>query len=71
MQEIRSLEELGPLLRAARRAAHLRQEDVAMAAGCSTKFVVDLEGGKVTAPLSKAFAVIEAMGGRISVAFPA
>ena len=63
-------DEVGPILKKARRAAKLRQEDVALTAGCSIKFLVDLEGGKGTAPLAKVFDVVHALGGRYLLEFP-
>ena len=63
-------DEVGPYLKKVRRAAKLRQEDVALAAGCSVKFLVDLEAGKGTAPLSKVFEVAHALGGRFLLELP-
>ena len=63
-------DEVGPFLKKVRRAAKLRQEDVALTAGCSIKFLVDLEGGKGTAPLAKVFDVVHALGGRFLLEFP-
>jgi transcriptional regulator with XRE-family HTH domain len=63
-------DEVGPILKKVRRAAKLRQEDVALTAGCSIKFLVDLEAGKGTAPLAKVFAVAHALGGRFILEFP-
>lgn len=63
-------DEIGPYLRKARRAAKLRQEDVALTAGCSVKFLVDLEAGKGTAPLAKVLDVAHALGGRLLLEFP-
>ena len=63
-------DQVGPYLKKVRRAARLRQEDVALAAGCSVKFLVDLEAGKGTAPLSMVFEVVNALGGRFLLEFP-
>jgi hypothetical protein len=63
-------DEVGPILKKVRRAAKIRQEDVALTAGCSIKFLVDLEGGKGTAPLVKVFDVVHALGGRFLLEFP-
>lgn len=60
-------DEVGPILKKVRRAAKLRQEDVALTAGCSIKFLVDLKG---TAPLAKVFDVVHALGGRYLLEFP-
>jgi hypothetical protein len=56
-------DEVGPILKKVRRAAKIRQEDVALTAGCSIKLLVDLEGGKV-------FDVVQALGGRFLLEFP-
>jgi transcriptional regulator with XRE-family HTH domain len=65
-----SANQIGPYLRQVRRAAKLRQEDVALTADYSVKFLVDLEAGKGTAPLAKVFAMAQALGGRFILEFP-
>lgn len=59
--------DLGRAIRAARRAAHLRLEDVALAAGTGIRFVSELERGKPTAQLDKVLRVVGAVGLRLRV----
>jgi len=63
-------DEVGPLLRKVRRAAKIRQEEVALTAGCTVKFLVDLEAGKATSPIAKVFDVAHALGVRILLDLP-
>lgn len=53
---------LGSRLRERRRELGLRQEDVADLAGCSTRFVHQVEAGKPSAQLDKLVAVLEVVG---------
>ena len=45
--------EIGDIVRATRRAASLRQDELAGAAGVGLRFIVDLEAGKPTAQMGK------------------
>lgn len=54
--------DIGRVVREARRAQGLRQDQLAGAAGVGVRFVVELEAGKVTAQLGKALAVLAALG---------
>lgn len=55
-------EEIGRIVRETRRAQRLRQDQLAGAAGVGVRFLVELEGGKTTAQLGKALAVLAALG---------
>ena len=59
--------EIGALVRNARRALSLRQDELAGAAGVGVRFIVDLEAGKATVQLGKALAVLQALGCRIRI----
>ena len=63
--------ELGKTVRSARRAAGLRQDELAGAANVGVRFVIELEAGKPTAQLGKTFAVLDALGCRVSIEAPA
>lgn len=63
--------ELGNIVRAARRDAGLRQDELAGAAGVGLRFIVDLEAGKPTSQIGKALAVLAALGCRVSIEPPA
>ncbi len=54
--------EFGKLIRDRRRAAGLKQSDLAMTIATAPRFIVDLEAGKPTAQLGKALAAATALG---------
>jgi y4mF family transcriptional regulator len=62
--------ELGGIVRAARRDAGLRQDELAGAAGVGLRFIVDLESGKPTSQIGKALAVLAALGCQVSIEPP-
>ncbi|RJF94904.1 transcriptional regulator [Oleomonas cavernae] len=62
MNRILTPADIGRLVRQARKAAGLRQDELAGAAGVGLRFVVDLEAGKATAQLGKALQVLSALG---------
>ena len=61
---------LGLVVRATRKAAGLRQDELAGAAGVGLRFVVELERGKPTAQIGKALQVLEALGCSLHIAPP-
>ncbi len=63
--------ELGSIIRAARKAQHLRQDELAGAAGVGLRFIVDLEAGKPTAQIGKTLQVLQALGCSIEITPPA
>lgn len=65
MTSIRSPQQLGDALRAARKQLGLTQPQLALAAGVGVRFVVDLEAGKPTLRLENVLRVIDALGGEI------
>jgi len=54
--------EIGDIVRKTRKAAGLRQDELAGAAGVGLRFIVDLEAGKPTAQLGKTLQVLDALG---------
>ena len=54
--------ELGTAIRNARRQQGLRQDQLAAAANVGVRFIVDLEAGKPTVQIGKAFAVLKSLG---------
>jgi y4mF family transcriptional regulator len=54
--------EIGNIVTTARKAAGLRQDELAGAAGVGLRFIVDLESGKPTAQIGKALQVLAALG---------
>jgi y4mF family transcriptional regulator len=67
MATIQSPQQLGEVLRAARKQLKLTQPQLALAAGVGVRFIVDLEAGKPTLRLETVLRVIEALGGVINV----
>ncbi|MDX9706019.1 MAG: helix-turn-helix transcriptional regulator [Azospira sp.] len=65
MTSIRSAQQLGDALRAARKQLGLTQPRLALAAGVGVRFIVDLEAGKPTLRLENVLRVIDALGGEI------
>ena len=63
-------EEIGRIVRETRRAQRLRQDQLAGAAGVGVRFLVELEGGKATAQLGKALAVLAALGCTVRIEPP-
>lgn len=59
--------DIGSIVREARKAAGLRQDQLAASAGVGLRFLVELERGKPTAQLDKVLQVLTAMGLRIAV----
>ena len=53
MTSIRSAQQLGDALRAARKQLGLTQPELALAAGVGVRFIVDLEAGKPTLRLAE------------------
>lgn len=62
--------EIGNTVRAARKAAGLRQDELAGAAGVGLRFVVDLEAGKATAQVGKVLQVLAALGCAVTITPP-
>ncbi len=67
MTSIRSPQQLGNALRAARKQLKLTQPQLALAAGVGVRFIVDLEAGKPTMRLENVLRVIDALGGEIQL----
>lgn len=62
--------DIGDLVKTARKAAGLRQDELAGAAGVGLRFIVDLEAGKPTAQIGKVLQVLAALGCTIDITSP-
>ena len=62
--------DIGRVVRTTRKAAGLRQDELAGAAGVGLRFVVELERGKPTAQIGKALQVLQALGCSFQIAPP-
>lgn len=63
-------EEIGTIVREARVAQGLRQDQLAAAAGVGVRFLVELERGKPTIRLGKVIDVLDALGFRLQITPP-
>ncbi len=66
-----TVKEIGAVVRTARLAQGLRQDQLAAAAGVGLRFLVELERGKPTVRLAKVLAVLHALGCQLQVTPPA
>lgn len=62
--------EIGRIVRAARRAQGLRQDQLAGAANVGPRFLSELEAGKKTAQVGKVLAVLAALGCELTIKSP-
>ena len=62
--------EIGDIVRTARKAAGLRQDELAGASGVGLRFIVDLEAGKPTAQIGKTLQVLAALGCSLDITPP-
>lgn len=62
--------EIGRIVRAARRAQGLRQDQLAGAANVGPRFLSELEAGKKTAQVGKVLAVLAALGCELHITSP-
>jgi len=65
MTSIKSPQQLGNALRAARNNLGLTQPQLALASGVGVRFIVELEAGKPTLRLENVLRVIDALGGEL------
>ena len=61
---------IGDIIRKTRKAAGLRQDELAGAAGVGLRFIVDLEAGKPTAQIGKTLQVLNALGCSLDITPP-
>jgi HTH-type transcriptional regulator/antitoxin HipB len=67
MITIRTPEQLGEALRAARKVLGMTQSEIALVSGVGLRFVVELERGKPTLQLGKVLRVIDSLGGEVII----
>lgn len=65
-----TVDQIGAIVRQARLAQGLRQDQLAAASGVGVRFLVELERGKPTVRLGKVLAVLDALGCRLQVTAP-
>ncbi len=64
---ISDLKELGELIRKARKAQRITQEDLSALAGLGPRLIGEIERGKPTAEIGKVFRLLASLGLEISV----
>jgi transcriptional regulator with XRE-family HTH domain len=68
--QIADMAEFGLALRAARRASHVRLDDLAALAGVSKQFVSDAEHGKPTLQMGLVFKLLAEIGAHLQLDMP-
>ena len=63
-------EQIGDLVRRARKTLGATQKDLAMTSGTGLRFIIDLERGKATCQLGKALTVLNTLGIKIALSAP-
>ena len=64
-------EQIGELVRSARKSMGVTQKDLAMTSGTGLRFIIDLEKGKPTCQLGKVLTVLHTLGITITLTSPA
>jgi HTH-type transcriptional regulator / antitoxin HipB len=59
---ITSSDQFGQLIRSRRKELKVTQKELAMTCGTGLRFIIDLESGKPTCHIGKAFQVLQALG---------
>ncbi|SIR02903.1 helix-turn-helix domain-containing protein [Marinobacterium stanieri] len=67
---IESVQDIGDLVRLLRRSQGLRHDDLGAIAGCSHKYVVDLEKGKETIQTGLMLQLLDEMGLKVMIDLP-
>ena len=62
--------EIGAMVKQARKAQGLRQDQLAGAIGLGTRFIVELEAGKPTAQIGKVLQVLDGLGFKVHIQPP-
>ncbi|KFX28516.1 helix-turn-helix domain-containing protein [Ralstonia solanacearum] len=62
--------EIGAVIRAARKAQKLRQDDAAGSVGVSESFMVKVERGAETVQWGKLFQILDGLGARVTIDIP-
>jgi y4mF family transcriptional regulator len=67
---VRSIADIGALVRSARKEQNLRQDELAGVSGVGLRFIVDLEAGKPTAQIGKVLQVLQTLGCSVEILAP-
>lgn len=63
-------EDLGHIVREARKRLDVTQKDLALTSGTGLRFIIDLEKGKPTCQIGKALTVLQTLGIRLELTLP-
>jgi HTH-type transcriptional regulator / antitoxin HipB len=64
-------QQIGSMIRQARKALGVTQKELALTSGTGLRFVIELEKGKETCEIGKALTVIQTLGIRLTLTPPA
>jgi transcriptional regulator with XRE-family HTH domain len=67
---VSTVKQIGELLRGVRKAQQIRQDDLGAMAGCSHKFIVDVEKGKETIQAGLLLKVLDELGVKVLLDLP-
>lgn len=70
LSPVTSPDQLGDVVRKARKALRLTQPQLALAAGVGVRFIVELEAGKPTVRLEHVLRVLDSLGFRVMLEGP-
>lgn len=62
---------IGELVKSTRKSMGVTQKDLAMTSGTGLRFIIEMEQGKPTCQLGKAFTVLQTLGIKIELVPPA
>jgi HTH-type transcriptional regulator/antitoxin HipB len=65
-----SAQDIGQMIKKARKILGLRQQDIAFVSGTGIRFIVDLERGKPTCQLGKVLHVMSMLGIQLGIKLP-
>ena len=64
-------EQIGQLVKKARKTLGVTQKDLALASGTGLRFIIELEQGKATCQIGKALTVLHTLGIMMQLTLPA
>lgn len=62
MKRIKTMEDIAEIVKAERKRQGITQEDLAGIAGVSHRFIINIEKGKNSSPISRVLGVLECLG---------
>jgi y4mF family transcriptional regulator len=68
--DVRGMEDIASVVRQIRKSQGIRQDDLGSMAGCSHKFIVDVEKGKQTIQAGLLLKVLDELGIRLIIDLP-